>query len=379
MFRRFLLVSLLCTSLAVFAQKGAGGTGGATSGSGGAASGPAGPAGSSVPGGTPTTAGTVGGTAGLASSGAINPPSGNTGVPTMQETVGGPAGNTGTNVGNPENQNVFPTNVNNGSFGGFGGGGVLATPSATFASPEPTAGISDAGRAGVSTNSPVGAGVQNTSPNSTLVYTNASVINPQAINTAALSGGRLINDLGPSVYIGSVEAGSRGLNAMNAATPGPSVAEIAARYKAPGATQNARTITNADVERILSEKTNSGTAIVARNTPPPGITPSSQQGNQPGTASQSSNQTSATTSAQTGNPQTGNQGAEQSTPATAAPSSNAQPGTSASGTTPEINQQQQSGNKGNGQLPATATILPLLGLLGVASGGVGLWYRKFRK
>ena len=30
-------------------------------------------------------------------------------------------------------------------------------------------------------------------------------------------------------------------------------------------------------------------------------------------------------------------------------------------------------------LPATSTILPLLGLLGVASSGVGLWYRKHRK
>jgi cobalamin biosynthesis Mg chelatase CobN len=48
-------------------------------------------------------------------------------------------------------------------------------------------------------------------------------------------------------------------------------------------------------------------------------------------------------------------------------------------TTPQINQSQQSNDaQGARRLPATATFLPLLGLLGLVSGGIGFWFRKFR-
>jgi cobalamin biosynthesis Mg chelatase CobN len=48
-------------------------------------------------------------------------------------------------------------------------------------------------------------------------------------------------------------------------------------------------------------------------------------------------------------------------------------------TTPQINQNQQSNDaQGSRRLPATATFLPLLGLLGLVSGGIGFWFRKFR-
>ena len=50
------------------------------------------------------------------------------------------------------------------------------------------------------------------------------------------------------------------------------------------------------------------------------------------------------------------------------------------GTTPRIRQTQPGETQENGQqLPATSTILPLLGLIGLASGGLGLWFRKSRK
>jgi hypothetical protein len=48
-------------------------------------------------------------------------------------------------------------------------------------------------------------------------------------------------------------------------------------------------------------------------------------------------------------------------------------------TTPQINQNQQSNDaQGSHRLPATATFLPLLGLLGLVSGGIGFWFRKLR-
>jgi hypothetical protein len=58
-----------------------------------------------------------------------------------------------------------------------------------------------------------------------------------------------------------------------------------------------------------------------------------------------------------------------------------EPGTSAdNATTPQINRNQQTNDaQGSRRLPATATFLPLLGLLGLASGGIGLCFRKFRK
>jgi hypothetical protein len=49
-------------------------------------------------------------------------------------------------------------------------------------------------------------------------------------------------------------------------------------------------------------------------------------------------------------------------------------------TTPQINQNQQSNDaQGKSKLPATSTLLPLFGLLGIVSGGLGLWFRKWRR
>src|SRR5947209_8676786 len=178
MVRRFLLVSILCGSVSLFAQKGGGSAGGGGIGSAGstggtsggttATSGPAGTPGTTAPGGIPTTAGTVGGLSGQAASGPINSPSGNTGIPTVQQTMGGPAGTTGTNQGDINNLNSFPPGTNTG-FIGVSSGGTLSTPTATFAAPAPTAGISDSGRAGISDSNPVNTGLQSTLGNSTLV------------------------------------------------------------------------------------------------------------------------------------------------------------------------------------------------------------------
>jgi hypothetical protein len=50
-------------------------------------------------------------------------------------------------------------------------------------------------------------------------------------------------------------------------------------------------------------------------------------------------------------------------------------------TTPQVSQKAQSnqnGNEGNGKrLPASSTLLPLFGLLGLGFGAVGLWLKKY--
>lgn len=272
--------------------------------------------------------------------------------------MGGPAGNTGTNQGNPANENTFPAGTNNTGFiGGTTGSGVLATPSATFASPEPTAGISDAGHAGISDSNPVSNGVQSTTENSTVVYTNSPAINPRAAGpAAAVSGGRLINDFSPSVYVGDKSTAASGQQTT--------VADVAARYKARS-TENARTITNADVERMLSGHSGGP----------------SDMANMPNSDSQQVAQNSSTPDATAGqNNASPNSSAQSATDAQANTGSQA----ASSATTPQVNTQAAQGqaategDSGN-RLPATSTFLPLLGLLGITSSGVGLWFRKFRK
>ena len=318
-----------------------------------------------APGGIPTTAGTIGGLSGQAASGPINSPSGNTGIPTVQQTMGGPAGTTGTNQGDPNNLNTFPTVTNTGgtiSGGGTTGGVLLSTPFVSFPSPVPTAGISDAGRAGIGSNTSTGA-----SGTAGTTFSNGVVINPAALNGP----GRLINDVGPSEFIGAVN---------NNSGAAPSLGEIAAQFKTRQNGQNARTLTNADIERMIGSNTNAQPATVAGNMPSAGLPAQN-------TPASSTPQNTADRGAAPVNNSTA---AQQSAPAQSAAAS--QSGATAQGsdaasssTTPQINQGQSGGSNANtngnenSRLPATSTFLPLLGLLGVASGGIGLWYRRFRK
>jgi cobalamin biosynthesis Mg chelatase CobN len=102
-----------------------------------------------------------------------------------------------------------------------------------------------------------------------------------------------------------------------------------------------------------------------------------QGGAPPATTQPSQQNTEANPSAS----QAGQNGASSQT--TAAPSGQNQTGAAdteaENSTTPQINQNQQSNDaQGSRRLPATATFLPLLGLLGLVSGGIGFWFRKFR-
>jgi hypothetical protein len=269
--------------------------------------------------------------------------------------------------GQSTNQSTSPAPVN-GPFGGP----ILVTPSASFPNPAPAAGISNAGQAGISNAGQAGISVETNSmapveavavPSGTTSGTTAaggesnSALPPESGNTAA-------NDLMPSTSMSSA-------GVSETAAPGAvSVAEISSRYKAEKGNRNARVLGNDDVEKMLANK---GGVTMAKNMPPlgPGAL---EQGGQPQTAGAQTAATSggrqaASANQQAGTPPVSNQG-QSTAPDTSAENS----------TTPRVNQNQQSNDaQGSRRLPATGGFLPLLGLLGLASGGIGFWFRKFRK
>jgi cobalamin biosynthesis Mg chelatase CobN len=167
-----------------------------------------------------------------------------------------------------------------------------------------------------------------------------------------------------------------GAGVSEAAAPGsPSLAEISSRYKAEKGSRNARILGNDDVEKMLSNK---GGVTMAKNMPPlgPGAL---EQGGQPQTAGAQT--AGAQTAATSGGRQSASANQQAGTPPVSSQGQSTAPDTSAeNSTTPRVNQNQQSNDaQGSKRLPATAGFLPLLGVLGLASGGIGFWFRKFRK
>ena len=239
-------------------------------------------------------------------------------------------------------QGTVPPGTGGTAWTGIGptGGVLLSTPSATFSSPQPAAGISLAGRAGISNSTPANTGLESTTTASTLVYvynsgTNAVAPASESPATEAVSSARAL-DLVPSSSATSFGATPTGTNL--------SLAEIAAMYKGRQGTQPLRTYTNADVPRqnagLLTNVT------MASNQPP---TPPQSTATQPSAPATTQQQPSASQ--------------QQETSTQSAATDNSQPA------------QNQSADE-NRQLPASSTLLPLLGLLGIASAGVGAWYRR---
>ncbi|HET9363796.1 MAG TPA: hypothetical protein VFP71_02300 [Candidatus Angelobacter sp.] len=277
------------------------------------------------------------------------------------------------------------------------------TPSTTFAAPAPTAGISDAGRAGISNSAPLSNNVV-PAPNDTVVYYSQPGIQPVVTTPSAneLAAPEATGVTAPAENATNAaeenaapsESGGNdlGVSGYAEAAPNPnrvSLGQIAAQYKSAKSATNTRTLTNQDVEQMLSNKTG---VTTAKNMPPlgPSAMPSGamQSSTSPNamTPSQQQSETAQTSSTpeQGSSPaQSSASGQQTGTP----PPANATPGNSAgseatanSSTTPQINPNQQSNDaQGKSKLPATATFLPLLGLLGMVSGGIGLWFRKFRR
>ena len=240
------------------------------------------------------------------------------------------------------------------------GGPILVTPSTGFPNPAPAAGISDAGRAGISNAT---SGIETsyaTSTPATIVNTPSASLseatNPPAAPLPESINQTQTNDLGTSTFMGG---------SSDELAPGTtSLAEVSSRYKAAKATRNARVLGNEDVQSMLSNKSG---VTMAKNMPPLGPgTPV------PGTPTQA-----------TGNQAEPTAAGQQNAPNAAAASASQKPGNpeaeAENSTTPQINPNQQSNDaQGSRRLPATATFLPLLGLLGLVSGGIGFWFRKFR-
>ncbi len=269
---------------------------------------------------------------------------------------------------------------------GNGGGPALSTPSVTFATPTTTAGISLADRAGLSERTPSITAVPSTSESLPVYgYNNlpneaaqASVPeNTGAAPAAANNSGRLISDVGPTSFGGAAySSGAPVARNGGAANAGPSLGEVAAKYKSERP-QNMRTYTNADALR-LSDSMNvhgaNANPVSAQNTVPPA--PQTQPAAAPGAQASTAPQLSASARPSPGIPVPATQSSSaQNTDNSSAAQNQESP------TTPQVRQKtpdNQNGNEDTGKsLPASSTLLPLFGLLGLGFGAVGLWLRKY--
>jgi hypothetical protein len=284
--------------------------------------------------------------------------------------------------GQGQTTNPSPTTPANGPFGPP----MLVTPSADFPNPVPTAGISDAGRAGI-TNATNGGETTTGSanPETALATPSASLSQPTG-SSSELTDQAPPSNLGTSTFVRapSDESGASMRGASDASGGSAiSLAELSNRYKAEKGTRTAKVLNNEDVQTMLNNKSG---VTMAKNMPPLGPGALEQGGQAQSTGSQSamqstqSNQQNAATKPSANQPAQNTATSQGGTPQPTATGQSADNGVNAeNSTTPQINQKQQSNDaQGSRRLPATATFLPLLGLLGLVSGGLGLWFRKFR-
>jgi LPXTG-motif cell wall-anchored protein len=261
--------------------------------------------------------------------------------------------------------------VINGGYVTTAGNGQLVTPQAAYGTPAPTAGISNGDRAGISNNAPISSNLAPTAPQVIGVIENAPAVpvGPIGTNTENTSNPNATseesrgpaNDLGPSYFL----PGEPGV-----LSPEASLGEVAAQYRAKH-NANAHVYTNADIAQLRNQST--GIVIAAKLTPPPAAS-SSQQAAPATTQTQRSAPAATIAQAQPPAP-----GPQQQAPSTSSPQSSTPSQQGNTGTTPQINQPPANSSKEDTRrLPATSTFLPLLGLLGLASGGLGLWFRRRR-
>lgn len=246
------------------------------------------------------------------------------------------------------------------------GGPILVTPSASFPNPAPAAGISDAGRAGISI------GTNSTAPAEAAAGTSATASVPTA--AGAVSNNALTNE--PAAPASDLIPSTSASRASETTPSGvASLAEISGRYKAEKGTRNARVLGNDDVQQMLANKSG---VTMAKNMPPlgPGAL---EQGGQVQTAGAQTAPSGAQSASSTQQEQS-SATSQTPQPASSAGQSAASDTSAENSTTPQINQRQQSNDaQGSRRLPATAGFLPLLGLLGLVSGGIGFCFRKFRR
>src|SRR5262252_3558158 len=128
--------------------------------------------------------------------------------------------------------------------GGLYGTGVYVMPGGVTAAPGTAAGISLAGRAGISLNEPLQLGVQSTLAPSWPVYAYGGYASaPEAVAGEGASAAAVNRDFGPSHSADAQPQASA-----------ISLGEVAAYYKA-NRPQNVRTYTNADAQRLAAAVT----------------------------------------------------------------------------------------------------------------------------
>jgi septum formation inhibitor MinC len=275
---------------------------------------------------------------------------------------------------------------------GNGGGPILSTPSVTFGTPQSTAGISLSDHAGISNATPTNPAIPSTSE-SYPVYSNTNTagmgVQPAttegvAAAPASANTGRMINDIEPSSFAGSayVSGAPAVTVAGTVARPGntASLGEVAAKYKA-ARPQNIRTYTNADAQRLSDSMDVHGasvTPVSASNTAPATMT-------SPATTQPSSMAAGAPVASNgrpsPGTPAVSTQSGQMAQTSQSQSSQAAAQNERQSATTPQVSQKnnaQSNGEEDNTRLPASSTLLPLFGVLGLASGAAGLWLKKHR-
>lgn len=239
---------------------------------------------------------------------------------------------------------------------GQAGPPVLTTPSVAFGTPPTTPGISLSDRAGISNTTPTTAVIPSPSESYPVYSPNVPTTVEQPVTEGAgetaATAGRLVNTLGPSEYAGASYIGASATPASPGGATLASLGEIAAKYKT-SRPQNIRTYTNADADRL--------NAMNVRGVNMKPATVENAQATQP-------------------------QGqAAPTAPAPSAPQLSAgvrpSPGTpaEAGATTPQVSQSpsaDQGSTEQRNRLPASSTLLPLLGVFGLGCGALGLWLRK---
>lgn len=242
--------------------------------------------------------------------------------------------------------------------GGLYGTGVYPLSYLPMAPSQNTA-PQQAGTAGISFLAPStysGPGYSYTTPiyysNAGSPYYNATPVNPAPEATVAEAGPAIV-DFGPSYYVS--ESGS-----VVAPAPAPSLAEVAAHYRTT-AKRADLIFTNAIAARLSGGEVIPGILVA---TEVPALANAPEQSQQP--------QAPSTSGGQPSQPPSPSQTAPPAAETPAQPSTQPQTAPAAPSRAPE-----QSGSKST--LPATSTLLPLLGALGFLSSAVGLWIARHKR
>ena len=267
--------------------------------------------------------------------------------------------------------NPPPTMVVAGS--GLYGPSVFMAPTAGFATPQPAAGATQtgfvSGAAGVSLNTPTYLGVTSTLGPAPLVYESGQPGYSYALGVAVAgapaevtaAGGRLINDMGPSSYGGTFAPEANG-GVVNLAPPPPAVSlgEVAASYRAVPP-HSVRVYANAEAQRLERTYVVTGAAIASNVIPETIVVPTTPPAEAPPQEAQAAAPETPPQQAQAPQP---SQGQEQVATTVPPP--------------PVVPPARQETAQAPTRLPATSTLLPLLGLLGLLTGALGLWLLKAR-